>query len=850
MHHHRLILTALLFLAGVASPGALPMSPLPGEEGAGPAAPARKDSLGDPLPPGAVARFGTWRLRTPYPNHSAGGLLFTPDGERLVTAAWVGEDEDPGRAVQVWDVATGALVAAFGEQEGGVISLALTGDGKLLATGGKDGSVDIWDLPTRKRLRRVRDEGWESVRAKLAFSPDGNSLIRAGLGVQIWDARSGKLLRQYKPPHPVQDIAVAPDGKTLAVSAYSLGTRVEAVAVLEMATGRHLYTVPAGWDAAVAYAPDGSTFAAVGSDGLLRVHDVGSGKVLQEWRAWRALSANARHRPLAYAPGGQVLATSDHEYPEAPVTLWAARSGRMLFRLPTYYGLEYLAFSPDGKLLAGWDGYRVSLLNTLTGKPHLAFPGHKALVNSVAAFADGDRFASAGGGRVLVWDHRKPAPVAAYLPAGRDPDAISCLGSDLLTFFDRRSGTVSVYHRTSQEPVAVYRTKAILFSTCLSPDGKLLACGDNNATVHFYTPGKEQAVRRLSIPHDGKPYLFCNALAYSLDGHRLAVACSDGTLRLCDVDKLGWVETLDGGERLTPDGFMAPLTAVAYDPTGLLLAARGEGKLIFWDAATSQLVRRVDLDEGRPHQSAVSFSPDGRYLASCEGGEDATLWEVRSGEVVGRLRGHEAAVIGVRFLAGGRQLVTGSHDHTLLLWDRSLLHPGDAGGGLEGAWDDLGGSAARSHAAIWRLVRTPGAEAYLAKRLTASPRPGGEVKAEQVNRWIADLNGGTAAERASAREHLLASLDYAEGAILAAVRKATAPGTRSILKPFLAEVFRRRQAATRLRADRVLAVLEYLGTAEAKKALRGVAAGAAEHWLTQEAKATLQRLDNQAAPGR
>ena len=62
------------------------------------------------------------------------------------------------------------------------------------------------------------------------------------------------------------------------------------------------------------------------------------------------------------------------------------------------------------------------------------------------------------------------------------------------------------------------------------------------------------------VPLRGKPFLFLNALAFSLDGSHLAVACSDGALRVCDVARLRWIRTLDGGERLTPDGFMAPIT--------------------------------------------------------------------------------------------------------------------------------------------------------------------------------------------------------------------------------------------------------------------------------------------------
>src|SRR5262249_18411473 len=147
---------------------------------------------------------------------------------------------------------SGALVTAFGKQEGGVVALALAKDGKRLATGGKDGTIDIWDLASRRRLRRLRGEDKEKGRPKLAFSPDGDSLICTAPGLQVWDVRTGKKRKQYPPPlaSGVHDMDLAPDGKTLVASAYSLVDGKE-ITVLEVATGKHLFTIPAGADASV-----------------------------------------------------------------------------------------------------------------------------------------------------------------------------------------------------------------------------------------------------------------------------------------------------------------------------------------------------------------------------------------------------------------------------------------------------------------------------------------------------------------------------------------------------------------------------------------------------------------------
>jgi WD40 repeat protein len=613
------------------------------------------------------------------------------------------------------------------------------------------------------------------------------------------------------------------------------------VTVLDVRTGKSVFTLPAGKVANVVFSPNGSTLSCVGVDGLLRILDAKSGKVLHTWKAWRAPRKTVTSRLIAYSPDGKILTSWSGQ---GSVTLWDPTDGKALRQFPGPNDLSDLTFSPDGKVLGSWDGYAVSLLNAKTGKPHLALPGHTALITSIAPFTGGDLFVSGGGaGRVLVWDRRKPFPLAAYPVIGGYPEAISATGADLFAV-EVRANRIEVYRRISPEPVAVFRTNAYFWRTCLSPDEKLLACGDNKATVHLFTLSGKRDVRRLSWAPDGKALLNCLDLAFSIDGTQLAVACSDGTLRIGDVARLRWVRTLGGRAH--------ELGAVAYDPTGLLLAAQGRSKLLFWHASSGELVQRIDVDVyNSGTRSSISFSPDGRYLATCDGRKHATVWEVRSGQVVSNLRGHEAPVIGVCFLAGGRQILTGSYDQTLLLWDRALLHTGDMSRkGLEGTWEDLRGSAENAHGAIWRMVRTPGAVTFLSKRLRLNLRPKDSVRAERIKRWINDLSDKRIGVRDSAQVKLLQNLDDAEGAILQGASKTGLDEANTNLKTLLRRIFDRRRSVDRLRVDRALAVLEYLGTVEARKELEVLAAGASEHWLTQDAKAACLRVKKRTSTER
>src|SRR5439155_1499217 len=108
------------------------------------ATPPAIDQYGDPLPPGALARIGTSRLR---------------------------QDSK----ARLWDVATGKEVRVFAGHTSRVSAIHLCPDGKLLATGSWDNSVRLWDVATAKELDQFPNLG--SSVGSVHFSPDGRTLV-------------------------------------------------------------------------------------------------------------------------------------------------------------------------------------------------------------------------------------------------------------------------------------------------------------------------------------------------------------------------------------------------------------------------------------------------------------------------------------------------------------------------------------------------------------------------------------------------------------------------------------------------------------------------------------------------
>jgi hypothetical protein len=232
------------------------------------------------------------------------------------------------------------------------------------------------------------------------------------------------------------------------------------------------------------------------------------------------------------------------------------------------------------------------------------------------------------------------------------------------------------------------------------------------------------------------------------------------------------------------------------------------------------------------------------------GGADGTvrLAETATGKELARLAGHQGAVTCVSFSQDGRYLASGGADTTVLVWDVAglnraapavALSPGE----LDGLWGNLtSADSPQAYQAITRLAAAPGqAVPFLRERLR--PVPAG------VRERIAGLVAGLDSSRYRVREKSSAELEYlgqlAEPFLRQTLEGKPPPEVRRRVERLLA----RRETPERqvpspevLRELRAVEVLERIGTGEALEMLRGLARGVSEAPLTREAGAAAERL--------
>lgn len=287
-------------------------------------------------------------------------------------------------------------VAVFPRQAAAVMSVAFSPDRKSLASGSKDGKVQLWDIATRHPSFTLNSSA-DPIFA-VAFSPDGKTLAVGGghSTVELWDVATRQSVALRGPgDNIIRSVAFSRDGRTVAG-----GGEGKIIQLWDVHT-RKSRTLP-GTTArvnALAFSPDRETLASGGDDdGSVRVWDTATAKPV----AGFANSDGDVVRSLTFSPDGKTLAAGCNA---AIVRLWnVATKARTIDLKGQSASIFSVAFSPDGSILAGASGDGTVWLWDVATRNHIAtFPGSNT-IESVAFSPDGKTVASGGDDRtVRLW---------------------------------------------------------------------------------------------------------------------------------------------------------------------------------------------------------------------------------------------------------------------------------------------------------------------------------------------------------------------------------------------------------------------------------------------------------------
>ncbi len=278
-------------------------------------------------------------------------VAFSPDGKTLVTGG--GQDAPEALPqvgeVVVWNAATGKKKKVI-RQQWGVRRAAFSPDGNFVATADFGGKTRLVD-PRSGKLKAMLSGQYSQVNA-VAVSPDGK-LIAGGSfdgSVTLWD-RDGKQAGSLQAPNErILNLAFSPNSQWLVAGCKQGNAYLFNLAQRDSPRVLRAYTGPPSyWSGieAVAFAPDGQTFATGGM--MLRLWQTGSGDLIREMRR----PSGARLNAVEFSPDGQTLAGVDRD---GWLALWNLATGELIKSVQAHTGASFgLAFSPDGTRLATVD---------------------------------------------------------------------------------------------------------------------------------------------------------------------------------------------------------------------------------------------------------------------------------------------------------------------------------------------------------------------------------------------------------------------------------------------------------------------------------------------------------------
>ncbi len=286
---------------------------------------------------------------------SVRSVAWSPDGRRIAS----GSDD---KTVQVWNATNGGQSLTFSGHAATVLAVAWSPDGRRIASGNNDGTLQVWDASTGRNVFTHENAGIpygapsDYVVTALAWSPDGSRIASANFGgpnglvygsVQLWNAANGgQSFSDFYPLGGTLTVAWSPDGRRIN-SANSDGT----LQVWDASTGRNVFThgVHSAYTlTAAAWSPDGKYVAVGIDDKTVQVWDASSGGHVYTYRGHNTLLGLIT--AVAWSPDSRRIASGSAD---KTVQVWDAVTGahRFIYRGHTD-AVTALAWSPDGKYIA------------------------------------------------------------------------------------------------------------------------------------------------------------------------------------------------------------------------------------------------------------------------------------------------------------------------------------------------------------------------------------------------------------------------------------------------------------------------------------------------------------------
>jgi WD40 repeat protein len=545
----------------------------------------------------------------------------------------------------------------FAESIGDIYQVIISPDNRLVATGGSDGMILVWNIATGQNLLSIKAHNGYSF--GLVFTSDSKKLISAGVDdqyIKIWDLDSGICLKYWQSSASIYRIALSADDRTLACSGEN-----GSLLLWDVRTGQLLKELigHVGHVVGVAFQPQGTLLASSSFDSIIKLWDLTTGECIHTL---------AEHTQLVWsvafnALGTQLVSTSF----DTLVKLWDVETGCCLQTIKAHSraAVEGL-FSPDGQfIISSSQDFTVRIWAAIKSDDWQCtkvLQGHQNSVWSIALNSTGTMLISSDHDGVLkFWDIESWQCIKTINSIPKASRTIDFYPeTDLLVSGGEDSQIRFWNFETAECLKTISAHNAAIWNIKFNPQNNLLAsCGMDGELKLWEMNNNDTLGDRPHILQQSPNFVL--TLVFHPDAQLLASGGADNNIYLWDYCTRKLLRTFEK----TGCNIIIDLN---FHPQGHLLASASHDPIIrIWDVETGKC--HQTLSEHADHNWTVAFHPQGDLLAS--GGNDCTirLWNIHTGACCHIFTGHTGAVSKVVFNHDGSHLASASKDYTVRIWD-------------------------------------------------------------------------------------------------------------------------------------------------------------------------------------
>ncbi|MEH2056551.1 MAG: AAA-like domain-containing protein [Nostoc sp.] len=558
-------------------------------------------------------------------------LAFSPDGKIIASG---GNDG----SVKLWNQ-NGTAIATLIGHKNKLKSISFSEDSKIIASASQDGTIKLWQ---RNGTLIKTLSGHQNWVISATFSADNTIASASKDGtIKLWQS-DGTLIKTIPlKSHAITSATISPNGKIIAVG------NEEGNIELWKSDGTFITTIVGhkGWVTSINFSQDGEKIVS-GSDD----------KTIKLWKANGTLITTieghtARINSVSFSPDGKTIASGSSDQ---TVKIWQL-DGTLIY---TFVGhgdsVASVSFSRDSKIIASGSEDGIVKLWKLNADMMTTLTGHKRGITNLNFSRDGKIIASGGDeGTVKLWQ-RNGTLIANLTDNQGWINSISFSPDNRTIAVGTDQGTAKLWKANGTPIYTLTGHKVGVTSVSFSPNQEIIAFGTDQGSIKLWK--WDGTLIKTFAGHKN----WVTSVSFSPDGKIIASGGDDGTIKL-------W--QLDGTLITTLTGHRKDINSISFSPDSKIIAS----------GSTDQTIKLWQLD-GTPittltgHSASVTsitFSPNNKIIAS--GSQDKTikLWQ-QDGTPITTLNGHSASVTSITFRPDNKIIASASKDGKVILWSLDL----------------------------------------------------------------------------------------------------------------------------------------------------------------------------------